>query len=73
MESLSHNPTNKFTLNPICATFDRTDQSYIFICRHLIIIWPYKGCPKKCKNRFCVKIGLPIKNYYKTDLPKNPI
>ena len=29
-----------------------------------------KGVPKKCKNRFCVKMGLPIKNYHKTDPPK---
>merc|ERR1712240_648951 len=29
-----------------------------------------KGVPKKCNNRFCAKMGLPIKNFHKTDPPK---
>ena len=28
-----------------------------------------KGCPKKCNNRFWVKMGIPIENSYKPDLP----
>ena len=29
-----------------------------------------KGVPKKCNNRFCVKMGLPIENLYKMDPPE---
>ena len=44
--------------------------SYIFkAVLNLLVTALSKGCPKKCNNRFCVKMGLPMENSYKTDPP----
>ena len=32
-----------------------------------------KGCLKKCTYRFCVKMGINMKNYDKIDPPKTPL